>query len=244
MERHPDRSDQGWTARPVALVLLGMVLLLYALPAWSTQTVRVGIYDNPPKVFLTPNGVAAGLYPDILDAIARERGWTLAWVSGTWQECLDRLKSGEIDLMIDIAKTKERSLLFRFSQEPVLTNWGAVYARKGVAVQSFQDLKDRSVAVVKGSAHTEGLQGFRHLMTFFKIPCRYIEVDSYRQAMMLLDSAQVDACVVNRLFGSLYAPNFDVTPDPPDLQPKSPVFCRPQAGRPGQTPPDPGRRKP
>ena len=137
MERHPDRSDQGWTARPVALVLLGMVLLLYALPAWSTQTVRVGIYDNPPKVFLTPNGVAAGLYPDILDAIARERGWTLAWVSGTWQECLDRLKSGEIDLMIDIAKTKERSLLFRFSQEPVLTNWGAVYARKGVAVQSF-----------------------------------------------------------------------------------------------------------
>ncbi len=231
MNRFPVKSGQRRAARTAALTFLGMILLLFhSLFAQASEQVRVGIYDNPPKVFLTANGVAAGLYPDILNAIARERGWSLEWIPGTWQQCLDRLQSGQIDLMIDIAKTQERSQVLRFSHEPVLTNWGAVYVRKGIAVQSFKDLKNRSVAVVKGSAHTEGIAGFRHLMELFKIPCRYVEVNSYKDAMMLLDSAQVDGCVVNRLFGSLYAPNFEVTPTPLVFSPKVLFFAAPMQG--------------
>ena len=217
------------TGFPLRAAILTLALLLGpAGQLQASETIRVGVYDNPPKVFLTGDGIAAGLYPDILNAIARERGWVLKWMPGTWHQCLERLKAGEIDLMVDIAKTEERLTQLSYSQEPVLTNWGAVYTRKGIRIEVFKDLKGKSVAVVKDSAHTEGIKGFRQLMDRFGISCRYIEVDSYRKAMMLLDSSQVDACVVNRLFGTLYANNYDVVTTPLIFSPKVLFFAAPK----------------
>jgi ABC-type amino acid transport substrate-binding protein/nitrogen-specific signal transduction histidine kinase len=230
MKRFNARKGSARAARTI--LFLGLVVwLLPVSSAMSLETIRVGIYDNPPKVFFTPSGLAAGLYPDILNAIARERGWALEWVPGTWQECLDRLKTGKINLMVDIARIEERLSDLRFSREPVLTNWGAVYTRKAISIQAFKDLRNRSVAVVKGSAHTEGIRGFRHLMAQFGIPCRYVEVDSPRKAMMLLDSSQVDVAVVNRLFGALYGAGFDVVPTPLIFSPKVLFFAAPINGK-------------
>lgn len=212
--------------------VLGLLFWVWApnlSSAAGAEAVRVGIYDNPPKVFLTRNGIPAGLYPDLLNAIAKERGWSLTYVPGSWQQCIDRLKTGEIDILVDIAKTEERLSDFMFSREPVLTNWGAVYSRRTLSVASFRDMKDKTVAVVRGSAHTEGRDGFLHLMDLFEIPFRSVMVDDYPQAMMLVDSGQADACVVNRLFGVLYSEKYEVEATPLVFSPKVLLF----AGRTG-----------
>ncbi len=210
--------------------LMAVLLLLPAAPAGAGELVRAGVYDNPPKVFITRNGTAAGLYPDILNAMARERGWTLQFVPGTWQECLDRLKSQEIDLLVDIGKTKEREALFSFSEEVVITNWGAVYTGKNSFILSFEDLKDRTVAVVSGDVYNTGDRGIRGLLSSLDISCRFVEVGSYADAMMLVDSAQVDACVVNRLFGILNEAEYDVTTTPLIFSPMVLLFAAPRDG--------------
>jgi len=198
----------------IAFVVFLSILVLPTKSFCANEKVRVGVYDNPPKVFTTPDGFTAGLYPEILQEIAKERGWSIQYVTGTWQECLDRLEAKQIDIVVDIAKTQERETLFDFTSEPVLTNWGSVYARKQFPIASFQDLKDKSIAVVKGSVHTDGPHGIRYLMKLFEIPCRFVVADSYRHALMLLDAGQVDASVVNRLFGTLYANEYEVAATP------------------------------
>ena len=42
--------------------------------AAAEQTVRVGVYDNPPKVSVDEAGMVSGFYPALLERIASEEG--------------------------------------------------------------------------------------------------------------------------------------------------------------------------
>ncbi|HUC90060.1 MAG TPA: transporter substrate-binding domain-containing protein [Patescibacteria group bacterium] len=74
----------------------------------KAQTVKVGVYDNPPKIYLDKTGKPQGLYADIVNAIAAKEGWNVEYVPGTWNEGLQRLENGQIDIMVDVAVSDER----------------------------------------------------------------------------------------------------------------------------------------
>src|SRR5690606_20492656 len=126
------RATLGWWRRgwllPLVFLFVGSLL--------EARTVRVGVYENSPKVFLDESGKPAGIFIDLLEAIAAEEQWTLAYVPGTWAEGLDRLKNGKIDLMPDVALTAEREALYAFHREPVLSDWFQIYARPDSGIRS------------------------------------------------------------------------------------------------------------
>lgn len=66
----------GNIAITLAKRLLWFVLsyILPVAPVTAMEQIRVGIYDNPPKVYFTPDGFTTGLYPELLNTIANERG--------------------------------------------------------------------------------------------------------------------------------------------------------------------------
>lgn len=63
------------------------------------RTLRIGVYENAPKIFISESGKPAGIFIDIIENIAEREGWRLRYVPGSWGEGLDRLAKGEIDLM-------------------------------------------------------------------------------------------------------------------------------------------------
>ena len=89
----------SWLA-PCCLLAAG------AMAAAAETTLRVGIYQNSPKVGWSESGKPEGLYVDLIAAIAAEEDWQLDYVPGTWSEGLDRLATAEIDLMPDVAFTR------------------------------------------------------------------------------------------------------------------------------------------
>ena len=177
-------------------------------------TVRVGAYENPPKVYTNREGIVVGIFPDILDTIAHEQGWRIEYVFGTWEQCLERLENNEIDIMVDIAFSKARGEKFLFSDEAVFLNWAAVYTKSGTSAESLLDLKNKTVAVVKADIHTVGENGIRQLDKNFDLGLTYLYVDSYRNVFEALDNGTADAGIVNRLYGSLTEKNYDVTRSP------------------------------
>ena len=48
-------------------------------------TIRVGVYDNPPKVFIRESGNADGFFIDLLEEISSGEQWTLDFIPGTWE---------------------------------------------------------------------------------------------------------------------------------------------------------------
>jgi ABC-type amino acid transport substrate-binding protein/nitrogen-specific signal transduction histidine kinase len=197
------------------LPIFAVILLLSAVSLSSiADAIRVGVYPNPPKVFLTPGGDVSGVFPEVLSLIADKCGWKLDYVFGSWTECMSRLESGEIDLLPDIATTAERLKKFDFSEKSVLENWGMVYTRKGGVVESLRDLDGRVLAVMRGSSHTEGERGVKSLIRDLGITCRFVESENYEEVLALVGSGAADAGVVNRIFGLLYASRYGVVPTP------------------------------
>lgn len=208
-----------------------LFLLVPLLPGHGlraeAQTLKVGAYDNYPKVFFS-NEKVTGIFPQILEQVASQEGWTIQYVRGTWSECLDRLRKGQIDIMLDVAFSEARAAEFDFNAETVLVNWGVLYTRAGFQVEALRDLAGKRVAVMSGSTHTEGKEGILALLRQFSVQAEIISVENYSQVFQLLDQGKADAGVVNTLFGSLYQKDYAVTKSPVVFNPSELRFAFPK----------------
>lgn len=168
------------------------------------------------------------MFPDILASIAAKHGWELQYVPGTWSQCLERLESGEIDIMVDVAYSEERAKKYLFNDESLLTNWGVIYTSADVYVHGIEDLKGLRVAVMKNSIHTVSEEGILALLAKFSItPSQYIEFQSYKDVFIALDTGQADVGIVNRIFGSVNEALYNVVKTSIIFNPRQLYFAFP-----------------
>ena len=133
---------------PRACLLLALAFLTLEAPAADAREVRVGVYDNPPKLLLGKDGQASGILGDLLAEVAREEGWTLRPVACQWETCLAMLEAGDLDLLPDVAHTEERARRFAMHEVPALRSWSQVYTRPGLRLDSVLELDGQRVAVL------------------------------------------------------------------------------------------------
>jgi len=224
------RHGQVWAVASTSSWLAFLFVFLSCVPASAQQTVRVGVYDNPPKVAVGETGTVSGLYPALLEHIAAAEGWVVEYVPGTWTESMARLDRGEIDLMVDVAYTAPRRELYAFNEETVLVNWGTVYSRPGLKILSLPELEGLRIAVMRGSTHTVDPGGIVDLVARFNILCTFVELDDYIEVFQALASGEADAGVVNRVFGLTFEEEFDVERTPIVFNPIELRFALPFDG--------------
>lgn len=62
--------------RCLTVLLLFLAQATCAVQA-APRVVRVGVYENPPKLLAGPQGQPSGILGDLLGEMARLQGWTL-----------------------------------------------------------------------------------------------------------------------------------------------------------------------
>ncbi len=186
-----------------ALVVFLLLLPFSVTPAAGAEgiTLRVGVYQNRPKVFFDGSGRPSGFFIDIIEEISASEGWRIEYVTGTWSEGLDRLLKGEIDLMPDVAFTTEREKVFTFHSEPVLSDWFQVYTVRGSGIVSLLDLDGKRVSVLERSIQEEA---FGKLVEGFDIAVEVVPFPDYSRAFSSVRDGEVDAVVTNRFYGVLH----------------------------------------
>jgi PAS domain S-box-containing protein len=188
-------------------------------------TIRVGIFQNQPIVFIDDNGVPQGLYIDLLREIANDEGWDIKFVPGTWAEGLERLRSTEIDLMTSIAYLDEREVYMDFSHENVLTMWGQVYVHQDSDIQDILDLQGETVAILNG-----GINGinFMDMASKFDIQCEFTVAGTYTEVAELVASGSVAAGVINNVHGYEEEKQYAIKRSPIIFNPFSLLFVVPE----------------
>ncbi len=197
--------------RKFTLIIIYIFFQLSGAILHAEIQVKVGVYQNEPKVFMDDTGKAQGVFVDIIEYIAGKEQWSLQYVPGAWSECLDRLVNGEIDLMMDIAYSQERTLKYDFQKETILSNWAQVYVSEESDIQSYLDLEGRSVAALEGDISYER---FVSTVEQFGINCRFVEVDEYIEVFRTVDSGAADAGIISHLFGLKREKEFNVVKSP------------------------------
>jgi diguanylate cyclase (GGDEF)-like protein/PAS domain S-box-containing protein len=193
-------------AAGAALVLMGLASTLHATSAPSAQAaqrvVKVGVYTNPPKIFMGQDGQPSGILGELLVAMAQREHWTLQPVACEWQACLNALQEGRLDLMPDVAFTEQRAQIFDFHNTPALQSWSQLYKSRGEPIQSMLDLKGKRIAVVAGSIQANFL---KDLLASFAIQAELVPVVSFERGFEQVKAHEVDAVAANRFFGDMQA---------------------------------------
>lgn len=105
-----------------------MVLLLFffvlAVPGFAAaehaQTVlRVGFVREEGYLTIDQKGYYSGYAYEYLQTLSQYGSWRCEYLEGTWEQCLERLRSGEIDVMAGISDTAENEQSMAFSSLPM-----------------------------------------------------------------------------------------------------------------------------
>ncbi len=212
---HITGSHRLWTFNLCVAMFLTVAFSSGVVNA-QARTVRVGVYQNEPKIFMDENGRASGIFIELLDQIAAQEGWTLVYVPCEWDACLRALEEGQIDLMPDVAYSLERAAKYDFHKTPVLESWSRVYASPNAPITKIPDLDGKRIAVLKGSIqHTV----FDLLMNGFGYQVTFVLVDSFEQAFALAANGSADAAITNQLFGDYFYQKYGLLKTTIDFNP-------------------------
>lgn len=194
---------------PVRTILIVLIfsILLPTEHAAAVRTVKAGVYNVKPMVYVDPDGIAQGIFVEVLNHVAQQEGWDLQYIPGTWNEGLERLKNGEIDLMVFISYSEEREKYLDFPKDYLQMDWGQLYKPKGSDINSLLDLEGKTVAVLKGSIFTAG---FQELLQQFAISVNLLEMQEINDIFEALDSGHAEAGVTANIYGILNARAFNV----------------------------------
>jgi two-component system, cell cycle sensor histidine kinase and response regulator CckA len=200
---------------------------------WSSAQpipVRIGFYENPPKIFTDTDGNIAGFWPELIAYIAAEEGWQIVWVPGTWEEGLERLENNQIDIMPDVAWSASRSQLYAFSTEKVLISWTRLYARSGVEIENILDLEGMTIAGLGGSINMEGPEGIKDITNRFGVQSTFVDMNTYTEMFEALERGEIDAGITNKDFGNLHERNYKINRTSLIFQPAHIEFAYPKNG--------------
>ena len=216
----------------VSLFRFVFILLLSAsacVRAATPTELRVGVYDNAPKLFVDTNGRAGGILIDMLDEMAAAEGWTVRYVPCTWAACVAKLARGELDVLPDVAYTEERARTFRFHAVPALLSWSQLYRAGSVKVTSIVDLQDKRIAVLEGSVQASFLAS---LLGAYGLKPHFLAAPSFDHAFQLVKDGKADLAAVNNFYGDMQSQHYGLRGTPIVFQPAQLFY----AARPGIRP--------
>ena len=139
---------------PVLLLLLN-IAAPFAAHAQETEkkVVRVGWHEVP--YFIEDQyGRWSGYSYDYQCKLAAYTGWTYEYVKGSWSELLEKLKTGEIDMLSDVSYLPERAEKMLYSSIPMGTEVYYVFTAPDnteITSKDYNSLNGKRVGVANNS---------------------------------------------------------------------------------------------
>jgi len=211
--RRADRSDRRHLIIPMLLFIFLIVpSIAFAQDSDADKKiVRLGVYQNQPKLFIDDEGEARGLFIDLFNEIAKKEDWRPVYVTCRWSECLQALEEGRIDLMPDVAYSRRRDARYDFHRLPVAESWSRIYTAPGRSINVLSELNGKSIALLRGSIQQSE---FALMMSGFDFDVTMIPTSSYKEAFRMAQNGEVDAAVANHFFGDYFHREYNLNKTP------------------------------
>ena len=132
----------------ILLLFLFLFVICTISPAAENKRVyKAGLPDIHEAIYEKQGG-SGGFPCDVLNHAARDEGIQLEWVAGSWDELIEKLKKGEIDVLSGVQVTAERKKFLDFIDYSLFSTWTGIYINNDDDILSPMDLNDRKIAVV------------------------------------------------------------------------------------------------
>lgn len=184
-------------------------LYLFAIlaVAKAQEVVKVGAFNFYPAIFQDTDGLVKGFYVDALNELGKKENLKFIFVYGSWDEGLERIKTGEVDILTSVAITEERLKYMDYTETPLLTVWSEVYVNQKSEINGILDLEGKTIAVMKSDFNGGYL---KQLTKKLSVNCVFVETTDFEEVFKLVSGKKVDAGVVNNTFGAPKSKDYEL----------------------------------
>ena len=191
-------------ALAAALVLVAAGAAPAPATASELKTVRVGWLENNEGYQTgTPGSYLSGWGYDYLQTLSYYTpGWKYEYVSGNFNELMDKLEAGEIDLMSNISYTDERAEKLLYSTNPQGTERYYIYAKPSfdkLATGDPKQLEGLTIGCNDGLMQTTVAQQW---IADEGVTCDYRYYTTGNEVFNALSTGEVDAVIMNDTISS------------------------------------------
>ncbi|MDA3815845.1 MAG: transporter substrate-binding domain-containing protein, partial [Prolixibacteraceae bacterium] len=159
------------------------------------KTINIkGDYYYPPFEFINENGQPDGFNVELFKRLAEELGIQYKLELGPWHQVREELENGEIDALLGLMVSEERSKKVKFSiPHSVMTH--GIFTREDQNIKNLEQLRNKEIIVQK-----------KDLMHDFLINTgltdKIIAVENQHRALNLLSSGKHEAALIGNFQGA------------------------------------------
>ena len=180
----------------------------------APREVVIGYYDAEPSCWMDESGAPRGVFVDLFEDVAARNGWKARWKFREWDELLDGLKSGDIEIVPAIVETAGREPFAIFIEENVMLDWGAVLVGEGSDISTVLDLHRRKVGHLPNDFWFDGPGALSSLADSFGVEPDYVFFDGYGELFAALGAGRIDAAVGSNSLFLINGARFGVSATP------------------------------
>ncbi len=181
------------------IIAIGALWVPISAETGSHPTLRVGYYEESEFFGPLVGNQGSGYGYDYLKELSYYARWNYEFVPGTWEECVDWLESGEIDLLPVLHYTHEMDEKFALSTEDVgqLTpKLLAAEANTALQPGNLPQHQGLSVGFVAGSTDVMHLHHYAQEIGLAYSPVNFVDEAS---ALTALESGEVDTVCLSTM---------------------------------------------
>lgn len=127
---------------------------------FNRKTIKVGFYEYYPYYYLNKNSMPDGYYNEILELICNKLDLNYKYVDCNVTDALEKLKSGQIDLLFGISKTTDREKEYEFTDHYLNNDNFAIYTNKNIKKGDLEALNGLKMGFLKGEENNEWVLRF------------------------------------------------------------------------------------
>ncbi len=159
---------------------------------------KIGAFNYFPGIFKDSDNSIKGYFVESLTEIEKEQNIKFEYIYGTWSECLERLKLGEIDILPAVGYSPERSTYLDYGVEDILTVWSELYVLNGSRIDGITSIDNKKIGVMRNDINK---QMFIDLIEKFGISCKIENFSGFEDICIAIQNKSIDAGVINSAFG-------------------------------------------
>lgn len=155
------------------------------------KVVRVAFDQSlPPFSSVEPDGEYTGFTLDLIRAIALQNDWQLEYVPLEWEEAVDALRTGEVDVLLGMKYTNRFDQIFDFSESFFTMSEVLLVPRDDQQIYTLNQLSEKVVAVQRAHTSMDLLESVRRVKMLVSF--------SQTEALANLTRGRADAFIGNR----------------------------------------------
>ncbi len=160
----------------------------------QSEVVKAAWYEDSYHI-TDKNGSRSGYGYEYEQAVSAYTGWDYDYVTGNWEELLEKLQNGEIDLMSSLSYTDERAKTMLFSDLPMGEEKYYLYAdlaNSDISASDISSLNGQSVAMMENSVQATQFYDWEEK---YHIKTKHVFVNSMDQAKEMFAKHEVQGVI-------------------------------------------------